>query len=550
MTGHNFFMHINSTNLPGYFACACLKPAKYFQNRLDDVQKTCEDVILLSTKRYAKEADCSLEVVLTNQEKDCLIPINSKKNVFILNNAIPVSRVYKIYFKSDNTRDKIITLVNLSSAFIPESMVSFIVDNDTTNYSEIELPKDFLIQDLTYNIKKFDSLLGGFAIMRLAGEEYMNYSDNYFSTLSYFNSVVESELLNAKKNINDIYWDAFVGNSSFKNLFPYINKVLTSDDLIVITNQEGQRIQKNPLSGIIDINSLERGAYVVAVLYSYGMSDEGRKNKIDGLILNNFKKDLRPDKSEVIALCYGLNRGYSVFSNKYKTTSTEKVVKFELNSQMDYYTIEALYQYSFNGTKKSGEFPYLNSWCPKYPKLKRKLKKSEYVILDKVIFGEVIKVGSSKWWSGIMQSFFSKNGEELFKPFMQKVFDKIKSDIELDYQEVISEKDETISDLKTDNSKLRSKTFEVQSLQTQVENLKKEIKALKSKSSAVAESVTEYSTNTKSDSYFAELQKKVDDLQKLIKEVNKQTKMAVTKDMIKKFYELSTPENPIVFPDK
>ncbi len=549
MTEHNFFMHLNSTNVAGYISCACLKPAKYFQNRIDDIQNKCDSALLLSTKRYDADSDCSFEVILTQQEKNSLMPVKNSKEIFIFNNAIPLSRLYKIYFKTDSIKDKIISLVNLSSGFIPDKLIAVITDNDFADYSGFELPKDFMPLDLTKNIKHFDSLLGGFSLMRLAREGYMNYSENYFSTLARFNSVIEAELVYANKKINDIFWDAFEGKNSFNYLYSYINKTLTSDDLNSIATREDQQIKKNSLSGLIDINSLDRGAYVVAVLYSYGMSEEGRKNKIDGLILNNFKKDIRPEKSEVIALCYGLNRGYTAFSNKYKTSSTEKIVKFELNSQVDYYTIESLYQYAFNDIKKTGELPYLDNWCPKYPKLKRKLKKSEYLVLDKVVFGELIKVGSAKWWSELMSGFFSKSGEVYFKPFIEKVYDKIKSDMELEYQEQLSEKDETIAKLNSDNNKLHNINSEVGYLKAQVEKLKNEIDVLKSERRTIADIKTEHQFNTQSDSTTAELMKKIDEMQKLIKNIYKQSSMKNAKALIKKYKEPNDSENTIDFPD-
>jgi hypothetical protein len=551
MIGHNFFLHINSTNLAGYFSCACLKPAKYFKNRLDDTQNKCDAVLLLSTKRYSTEADCSLEVVLTKEEKESLKPINSREDIYFLNNAIPISRVLKIYFNSDETKDKIISLINLSSGFVPESLAAVITDNDFADYSQIEIPKDDTFQDLTEKIKKYDSLLGGFALMRLAGEEYMNYSDNYFSTLSYFNSVIESELINANRKINDIFWDAFSGFNSFKHLFQFINKELTSQDVELIAKQENQKVQKNSLSGIIDINSLERGTYLIAVIYSYGMSEEGRKNKIDGLILNNFKKDIRSDKSEVIALCYGLNRGYSCFSNKYKSASSEKVVKFELNSQVDYYTIEALYQHAFNGINRSSEFPYIDPWCAKSPKPKKILKKSEYIILDKIVKGRVIRPGDAAWWADLTRSFFSKNGEEYFKPFLNKIFEKFKTDFESDYQELILDKDETISNLNKEISKFKNDLLsEKSNHQFQIENLKNEISHLKSKSVTIEEANPEYLSALKIDKQENFQQSTVINLQNLVKEIKKQSNVQHVKKLIKKFEESGKSENTINFPEK
>lgn len=527
MIENNLFFHIDSINVPSYFSCACLKPAKYFINRIDDVQNRCEASLLLSSKKYAEDADCSLEVVLTTQEKENLISFNDNPDIFLFNSAIPISRICKIYFKSFNTKDKTISLTNLSSGFIPDSLASVVVDNDFADYSKIAIHDDLVVPDLSQKIKIFDSLLGGFALMRLACNEQMNYSENYFSTLSRFNSLIEDELLKSEKRnktkINEIFWDAFEGNSSFIDLFPYINKDLTIEDLDMIARQEGQIIKKDPISGNINIHSLERGTYIVAILFSYGMSNEGRKNKIDGLILNKFQKDIRSDKSEVIALCYGLNRGYSRFSNKYKTSSLERVVKFELNSQVDYYTIEALYQYSFNQIQKTREFPYLDSWCTRYPKLTRRLKNGEYIILDKVICGEVIKVGSAKWWLDFMQIFFSKSGWELIKPFMQKVFEKIKTDIDLEYQDMILEKDDTIT------------------------KLKEEIQEINSKISSIAETPIEYLPNAEKDSHTVELQNRVDALENLIKEINKKTKSGKVKEVIKEFYKTNSNDLPMNF---
>ena len=347
-----YFIHIDSQNLAHYYSCACIKPSKYFANRKVDLQNKFDGFILLSNKKYSKEMDCALEIVLTKEEQSILITLNKKKDIFLFNNVIPITRVKKIFFKSDSTRDKITTLVNMSSGFIPEGFATVKTDNSYADYTSISQPSNIAEKDLTEKIKKYDSLLGGFALMRLSGEEYMNYSENYFSTLSLFNTAIEAELINANQKVNDLYWDAFKGQDKFKLLFSYINKEVSEEDLQEITKIENQKITKSKLSGIIDVNSLERASYIIAILQSYGLGDEGRRNKIDGLILNNFKKDIKADKSEVVSLCYGLNRGYSKFTNKYRVASIEKIVKFELNSQVDYYTIESIYQFVFNNIQK------------------------------------------------------------------------------------------------------------------------------------------------------------------------------------------------------
>ena len=62
------YMHIAPVNLAHYFSCACLKPARYIDNRISDFQNQFEDYLIFSTKRRTIGVDCSLEIVLTEDE--------------------------------------------------------------------------------------------------------------------------------------------------------------------------------------------------------------------------------------------------------------------------------------------------------------------------------------------------------------------------------------------------------------------------------------------------------------------------------------------------
>ena len=532
-----FYLHINALNLAHYYRCACIKPSKFFDKRIDDIQTIFDSFILLSNKRYAKGMDCSLELVLTEEEQSVLIPLRKNKDILLYRNVIPITRIKKIYFPLEDIKDKVTTAINMGSGFIPFNFANVLSDNNNADYSGIDLPSNIVVPDLAEKVRMYDSLLGGFALMRLSGEEYMNYSENYFSTLSRFNSVIEAELQNANKKINRIYWDVFEGQNEFKLLFPFINKKLTEDDLNELVKKENQKIQKSNYSGIIDINALDRASYIIAVLYSYGIGDEGRKNKIDGLILNNFKKEIKYDKSEVVSLCYGLNRGYSVFTNKYRIESKEIIVKFELNSQVDYYTIESIFQFVFNGVSKSSKFPYLDTWCPKYSTQNSKLRKWEYIVLDKVIVGEQIKVGSAKWWSNIMQFFFQKNSEELFKPFILKVFEKIKTDIEEDFQEVIEQKNDELLTLKNENIKLKDQNKIQDNLKNQVELLKKELYDAKSKSNVIYEKEQDYEKKSTIIDESIDYKARFLESQRFINQIGDLITAAKAKTLIRRFKE-------------
>ena len=79
--------------------------------------------------------------------------------------------------------------------------------------------------------------------MKISREPYMNFSENYFSTLALFNSRIEEDLTKSRK-LNTIYHDAFFGKESFKSIFPLLNKNITEDDLNSIAASENQRIEK------------------------------------------------------------------------------------------------------------------------------------------------------------------------------------------------------------------------------------------------------------------------------------------------------------------
>ena len=64
-----YYLPINSASLAHYFACACVKPARYFDNKPQDIQDILPNTLLLSTKLGNKNADCCLEIVLTNNEE-------------------------------------------------------------------------------------------------------------------------------------------------------------------------------------------------------------------------------------------------------------------------------------------------------------------------------------------------------------------------------------------------------------------------------------------------------------------------------------------------
>jgi hypothetical protein len=463
----NFYMPVKSTSLPIYFGNACIAPSIYYTNKLEDIQDKFSEYILLSDNLCVLNSDSCLEVLLNEQEVSQLKQINS--NVYLLNKPLPITRVNFIYFNSQSQLEYTITNINLSTAFIPKRLLKVSEKFENINIDNIELPKDETLINWQNEIKKYNSILGGFAIMKNTGEDYMNYSENYFSTLSFFNTVIEKELVSSEKKIESKFFDAFTGSSSFKKLIPILNKEVDENDLNFIAREENQLIVKDKFTKIIDLSALKNTTLITAILYSYGVGEESRKKRIDGLILSNFTSDLPSDKSEVIALCYGLNRGYSIFPNKYKLDDKEKFIKFKLESKVDYYTIESIYQFAFNKSH-SDLFPFIDKIQFGNSKRLTSRKSTDYFILDTLVIGKKKpKVLSKEYLSNLLLTFFQKDNSSIFSDFLEKIISILHKDI---LEEV---KDESlINEAEYDNTlriELDAKTSEIERLQNMIKEL-------------------------------------------------------------------------------
>ncbi len=454
-----YYLPISSSSLAHYFGGACVLPSKYLPNKPNDTQNIVENSLLLSNFIGVKGSDCCLELILTQQEESELTDFS--KGIFLLQKPLPISRVKSIIFANKNQKEQTITNIELSTAFIPKELVRIYDDNKSFDLSTLKLHDSNNEKNWSQNIDQFNRLLGGFALMRLGGEEYMNYSENYFSTLSFFNTVIGDELKVAEKQIHPIYHDAFIGKGSFLTIYKYLYKKISENDLTEIATLEKQQISKDKITGIVNLSKLDRATYIVAVLNTYGTGQEAKKKKVDGLILSNFKSEVSLDKSEVISLCYGLNRGYSVLNNVYKYGSKNKIVKFKLDNQLDYYIIESLYQFSFNKIKSSA-FPFLDSWCPKSSNMDIN-KKNSYQVLDiKVIEKKKPQVNSQAYLLNLLHKYFQKETANMLSGFIYEIRNKIYSDTLEELQETFDSKDAEMEQLKEENNDIKNNLKKMQ----------------------------------------------------------------------------------------
>lgn len=370
-----YYYPISSTSLASIFASACIFPAALYQNRNKDVQSRLSEVVLLTSNFGCQESDCCLEVILTQDEiKDYLLDLNN--GFFIYEKPIPVSRIKKIYFENRNQVSRTITAIRMSTAFIPDS----IVDRNDNKFSDTsasiaELPNDFgtSIDVLVKKQMEFDRVLGSLALMKVAHTAECNVSPRYIDALSFFNTEIKEAKSKVGK-IDESYYKVFENpNNILKN-------VVSEQTIETQAEKENQHVVKNKITKIIDTDNLDGWAYIYAILYTYGVENESKKKRVDQLILDNFQ-GIKKGKEEKVAFSYGYNRGYSILGNVYQNDRISVAVKYKLESLLDYYTIESVFNYViFN--RVSGFYEYFD-WVK--PIHNRKAKKGEYIIVDTLI---------------------------------------------------------------------------------------------------------------------------------------------------------------------
>ncbi len=468
-----YFFPIQSTSLAHYFATAIIKPAKYFDNKIADIQDKYKDFLLFTNKFGTAETDCCLEVVLTDEEISDLIDVNEGWFLFD-EKPLPISRVKRIYFSDKEKKEITITNIRMSTAYIPDALIEVqVFDNNPTEV--IKIPSDCDGVNQEEKIKIFDRFLGALALMKTSGEPYMNYSPNYINTLSFFNSLIKEQISKIDQhNFKDSYKGLFTASNGFETVLPYLSNKIDEQILVKIANENNQVVKKDKITHVIDVNSFnDTWTYTIAILNNYGVGDESRRKRIDGLIQSHFS-EIKKGKAEGVALCYGYNRGYSAFAKDYG--KDDKVsYKYKLESRLDYYTIESVYQYIFNNTVSS-YFSYIDEWCPVFSQCQPK-KKTDYIILDEIIIGKKkAKAFSEEWWTKLYPMFNKEFGRltlEIFR-FFQEISSGIKDDIEDEQKELISQYENKLNDCKKKiddlMKQLEKKTEENISLHHQLKN--------------------------------------------------------------------------------
>jgi len=494
----SFYIPINSGSLAHYFSKAIILPAKYFTNKPEDIQNRFADSLLLSESKWVRNCDCSIEIVLTDAEAKELAKVSDR--FYLYNTPIPISRVKSVVFLDAKQKETTIWNINSGAAFVPDGIVSVEKNRciDILSDAEIEAGNDFKsTAEVSDKIKRFDIILGGFAFMRLGGKSFMNYSENYFSTLSYFNKLVEEQTLNATKEKGFKFSNKYIGlfskqESEWSKWQQYIYQNLDAQEIEALAEKEGIHVEKK--LGLLKIDSINPSShlYELAILATYG----DRKNKsADNLVTDLSNGTIAPEKVEDVSILFGLNNGYSKLRNKYKGAVKDNNVKLTLESKLDYYIIESIYQFVFNGSKSNYTFNYIDSWCPS-SKYKPNVKGYEtFKILDTVIIAKkkqtplelFLENYSAEIYSTIVRSInqwlppFAKSDEKEAMQFFEKQLRNALTVAVESLQKRIESECEANYDLQKQEA--------VESYQKEIEKLWAEISSLKEENAQLKTSI-------------------------------------------------------------
>ena len=433
----NYYYPISSTSLATIFGQACILPASLYKNRLPDIQNKFENFILLTKNFGCLESDCCLQIILTLEEEKSLVDIND--GFYLFESAIPITRIKKIYFENGKQASRTISNITLSTAFIPSHLVDEKNNTFENVYANIEhAPEDIVssVNSIKTSYDKYNRILGAMALMKTAHDEGCNFSAHYIDLLSKFNTYIESQ--KSKISVIDTKF-----NRVFENHPAFLDKIVTLETLEREAREYSQTIKKDKLTKVIIPDNLDKSAYVCYVLYDYGVGEESHRHKIDELILNNFT-GLKQGYEESCALYYGYNRGYASFNNQYRKDGKTENVKFQLNSLLDYYTIESVYRYCFN-KEVSSKIDLFDSWVKVMPS--KRAKRGEYLLLDTLIRDKKKAIlFSDEWWKTCCSFFLQKDKlyflgydfssiivDTILKPFASLV----KDEISCEYEETI-----------------------------------------------------------------------------------------------------------------
>lgn len=407
----NLYIPIKVENLAFYLNSASFAPANFYEQRGRDVQSALGgNAVLMSTKQLVGESDCAIEVCLVDDE--CQEPRLRKisevsEDCYLFYGFLPMSRLVKICFASQELMEHIVSQISLNTAFLSKDFCQ--VGVLTKSDSQIQLfPESSTKDNLFDAYHNYQRLLGGAALMRLVYDAPYTYSRGYLPFIAKLNSYVKSLMENADLDVES---KGYFGESDWYALIqdiesnPETRPNRYADAIKEFAHNSGLIVEENRSMHTIKTDNLSGGALVFAYLKDYKVddADTGGRLTIDGLICNRFD-DIK--SAEDVAFFFGYSRGYSRFTKLYDDIA----YKYDVDSWLDMYVVETIYQRAYRKGKDyiSGTFPYIDNRYVACAK-KYKLSDGEFMLLDQyVICKKKAPVGSDEWFEGFFQRSVAK----------------------------------------------------------------------------------------------------------------------------------------------
>lgn len=378
-----YLLQINRIKLKDYLNSGLILPDKYLEDCEPDIQSKNKNFLVVSDG-YINELDESqilLELILTDDE---ISKLCQSTDIYYLDFPLPISRIKKIYVQDKKIlKHMLVSIENSENGILQKELFAEYKKGKNIVFEKKEykpINEEFQIpSDYTNQIRMYDKRMGMFSFMKNASLYYADtkgvatsYSENYFIILS---SLLEQPLVEGSYHGLDIlkedskFRDILYGEGQLdKEFLISFSETIKDQDIKELFNQYLKSIGKREVIKEFASKNMDI-YYLIGLVERFKQRDDNNK-------LDNLKVDMTnlipSDKAElslaILGIYYGYSRLRSYENIEIKNKAFRQIfrtkfnIKFEMNSKLDYITVESIYQKSFND-KKGYEFEYLH-----YPK--------------------------------------------------------------------------------------------------------------------------------------------------------------------------------------
>jgi len=417
MTSNRFYLPISTTSLPHYWGSGLIMPPGLFGTTIEKTQ-TIPNALILVKSLFSHNENCSLELVLMQEEIDQLVEL--RQETYVLRTCLPITRVANIFFRTEEQLKTTVWNINRGAAFVPKRLLK-VADAKETRHRLPDIKLEFSEKEEPYElvekVNRFNVILGGLSFMRLAYDGNYKYAENFFATLGHFNAGIANRVAWYRDNkhieFNYRYIDLFtVKESEWSKWRNYIYRGINASHVEELANREGIPVVKS-LSGFkMDRLSPDTLFYDMVLLAIYG---ENKQKSLEDLVSFLFASDLGQPKIEEIALLFGLQTGYKNLRNTYKVKGNQLDVKLRFESQLDYTIVESIFEFVFYGKNFITSFSHLEPILPKEIVQSAGLSEDQFLILDTVGTSKAILRNSVIVDATLTDLFFEDIARAIYK---------------------------------------------------------------------------------------------------------------------------------------